>query len=595
MRANCEARVRLTVFVPCGADHSVGEVGQTVSRAADRISRVSILFICVAVVAMSLSLPARVYHAAVRLLGTTIGVGPSFDGFGLSIPLLFNGTVLSPGDAFHTVPYPAQLNLDYPFISDLPILSDLPYWPHSLKQSERIGVGFLEQDLARTPPGAKVTVIGYSQGSQVAEIARADMAKDPAYVANADDYRFILVGNPYQPNGGILARFTSWSEVPVIGDLFPLGRPGPSDSPFRTTYYQNQYDGFADFPAYFSLLAVTNALLGIVFEHVLPGYVFDDPTDSNVVSSTVGNTTYVTIPHLLPLLEPLRLAASLIGAQRFVDALDPILRVFVERAYDRTADPSQVKEFAWTIPQEKVQAAWDALPAAFAQSLAILCGATYTPTVPVPVVASEQPETPVTEHPAQPVDDSHAAQAVRGTVVGLTNVLSAVTQSVAWLLQVITGHAPSQAVPEPAVEVAADSGPAQRAAPATAVAASPQPPKGDDDADSSGRVETASAATSDDAEPVRTGRKQVQADAEDPQPTTDPEPVTTTDAEQEPDADSASDDAETPAATAADPADDSDPETPRVQQNSTAADSADKDATAAAQPAAGAAAPSAAA
>ena len=31
-----------------------------------------------------------------------------------------------------------------------------------------------------------------------------------AYVANADDYRFILVGNPYQPNGGILARFTSW-------------------------------------------------------------------------------------------------------------------------------------------------------------------------------------------------------------------------------------------------------------------------------------------------------------------------------------------------------------------------------------------------
>ena len=157
---------------------------------------------------------------------------------------------------------------------------------------------------------------------------------------------------------------------------------------------------------------MTNALLGIVFEHVLPGYVFDDPTDSNVVSSTVGNTTYVTIPHLLPLLEPLRLAASLIGAQRFVDALDPILRVFVERAYDRTADPSQVKEFAWTIPQEKVQAAWDALPAAFAQSLAILCGATYTPTVPVPVVASEQPETPVTEHPAQPVDDSPAAQAV---------------------------------------------------------------------------------------------------------------------------------------------------------------------------------------
>ncbi|MFE1137729.1 PE-PPE domain-containing protein [Streptomyces mutabilis] len=37
--------------------------------------------------------------------------------------------------------------------------------------------------------------------------------------------------------------------LPILGDIFPLGRPGPSDSPFKTTYYQNQYDGIADFPA----------------------------------------------------------------------------------------------------------------------------------------------------------------------------------------------------------------------------------------------------------------------------------------------------------------------------------------------------------
>lgn len=392
-----------------------------------------------------------VYHGAIRLLATTIGVGPSFDGFGLSIPLLFNGTVIPAGDTFHTVPYPAQINLDYPFISDLPLLSDLPYWPHSLKQSERIGAGLLEQDLARTPATSQVTVIGYSQGTQVAEIARADMAKDPAYVANADKYHFVLVGDPYQPNGGILSRFTSWSEAQGIGDLFPFGRPGPSDSPFRTTYYQNQYDGFADFPAYFSLLSVTNALVGILFEHVVPGYVFDDPTESNVVSTTVGNTTYVTIPHLLPLLAPLRLAASLVGAQRLVDALDPIVRVFVEMGYDRTADPSQVKEFAWSIPEEKVREAHDALPAAFAQSMAILGGAIYTPTVPVPVVASEQPATPVTEHPAIPVDNSPAAQAVHDTVSGVANVLGAGSQTVAWALRTISGK-------EPLEEGAADSG-----------------------------------------------------------------------------------------------------------------------------------------
>ena len=414
------------------------------SGTAGRLSRAAILLLCLIVFAMPVGMPERVYQTAVRLLGTSLGVGPSFDGFALSIPLLFNGTVIPAGDVFHTVPYPAQMNLDYPIVSDLPVLSDLPYWPHSLKQSERIGAGYLEQELDRYAATAradgKVTVIGYSQGSQVAEIARADMAKNPAYTAAADDYHFVLVGDPYQPNGGILARFTSWSDVPVIGDLFPLGRPGPSDSPFRTTYYQNQYDGFADFPAYFSVLSLTNALLGIAFEHVVPGYVFDDPEQPGAVSTTVGNTTYVTIPHLLPLLAPLRLVAGLVGAQRFVDALDPILRVFVEMDYDRTADPSQVKEFGWKTPPEKVRAALDALPDAFSQSLSILCGAPYTPTVPKPVVSEVQPETPVTEHPATPVDNSPGEQAVRDTVVGVSDVLSVATQSVPGVLRTVTGH-----------------------------------------------------------------------------------------------------------------------------------------------------------
>ena len=276
----------------------------------------------------------------------SVGVGGSFDGLGLTIPLFFYGTVVPRGDSFHTVPYPAQINLNYPIISDLPVLSDLPYWPQTLKRSEAVGAGYLEQDIAATQAGEKVTIIGMSQGAQVAEIARADMVKDPNYVANAQSYKFVLVGDPYQPNGGILARFTSWSDLRVLGNLFPFGWPGPSDSPFQTTLYQNQYDGFADFPAYFNVLAIANAVVGIVFEHILPGYVLESSDSPNAVSTTVGNTTYVTIPQYLPLLAPLRAVASLIGAQRFIDALDPVLRVFVEVGYDRTADPSQVKSSA---------------------------------------------------------------------------------------------------------------------------------------------------------------------------------------------------------------------------------------------------------
>jgi PE-PPE domain len=408
----------------------------------------SVLFAGGVVIAVSagatFSTPPSAYTAAVRLLGTSIGVGGSFDGLGLTIPLFFYGTVVPQGDSFHTVPYPAQINLNYPIISDLPVLSDLPCWPQTLKRSEAVGAGYLEQDIAATQAGEMVTIIGMSQGAQVAEIARADMVKDPTYVANAQSYKFILVGDPYQPNGGILTRFTSWSERRVLGNLFPFGRPGPSDSPFQTTLYQNQYDGFADFPAYFNVLAIANAVVGIVFEHILPGYVLESPDSPNAVSTTVGNTTYVTIPQYLPLLAPLRAVVSLVGAQRFVYALDPVLRVFVEMGYDRTADPSQVKEFSWTTPPEKKREALQELPSAIEQSLAILDGATYTPTVPQPVVSATEPPTPVTEHPAQPLDTSPVAQRVRQTVVNLSEALSNLIQPVAELLQAVGGQALSQ-------------------------------------------------------------------------------------------------------------------------------------------------------
>ncbi|WP_454788525.1 PE-PPE domain-containing protein [Mycolicibacterium lutetiense] len=396
---------------------------------------------------VSVTTPSATYSAAVRLVGTTIGVGPSFDGFGLSIPLFFYGSTVPEGDSFHTVPYPAQINLDFPIISDLPGLSDIPYWPHSLKRSEEIGAGYLQQDIANTPADDKVTIIGMSQGTEVAEIVRANMAKDPNYVANAHNYEFVLIGDPYQPNGGILTRFTSWSDVPVLGDIFPLGRPGPSDSPFKTTYYQNQYDGFADFPAYFDVLSIANAVAGILFQHVFPGYVLEHPDAPNAVSTQVGNTTYVMLPQYLPLLAPLRIPASLIGAERFVNAIDPVLRVFVEMGYDRTADPSQVKEFGWVTPDEKIHEALDALPGAFKQSLAILGGETYTPTLPQPVVSGTEPETPVTEHPVDPVGTSPFEQGVRHTVVDVTKALSDATRPLAKVLQAIgEATAPKNAV-----------------------------------------------------------------------------------------------------------------------------------------------------
>jgi hypothetical protein len=405
---------------------------------------------------VGVSAPAApiVSQAAVQLVNTTIGVGGSFDPFGLSIPLFFYGTTVPQGDSFHVVPYPGQINVEWPIISALPGMSGVPYWPHSLKQSERIGAGYLEQDIAKQAPGQKITILGMSQGAEVAEIARAHMAKDPAYVAHAGDYAFTLIGDPYQPNGGILSRFTGWNRMPILGDLFPFGRPGPSDSPFQTTVYQNQYDGFADFPAYFNPLAVVNAVLGILFEHVLPGYALEPKASSNMVSTTVGNTTYVTYPQRLPLLAPLRLAASLIGAQRLVDAMDPVLRVIIESAYERTADPSQVKQFSWITPHAKISAALKELPGAFAQSLQILRTGRYTPTLPQPMVNATEPTTPTTNHPATPVDNSPLSKAIRQSVVNLTAALTNITRPVAKLLQVVGGQKPTSAT-TPSIALAA--------------------------------------------------------------------------------------------------------------------------------------------
>ncbi|BBX88455.1 PE-PPE domain-containing protein [Mycolicibacterium boenickei] len=395
---------------------------------------------------VTVNTPAPSYTAAVRLVGTTIGVGASYDAFGLSIPVFFYGSVIPEGDSYHTVPYPAQISVSIPIISDLPGLSDLPYWTQSLKRSEAIGAGYLLKDIAAVAAGEKVRIIGVSQGTQVAEIARNEMSKIPDYVANAQNYEFLLLGDPYQPNGGILARLSAWRDLPVLGDIFPLGRPGPSDSPFKTTFYQNQYDGVADFPAYFNVLSIANAIAGMAFGHAFPGYVMEYPDAPNAVTTQVGNTTYVTLPQYLPLLAPLRIPASLIGAERFVDAIDPVLRVLVEMGYDRTADPSRVKEFSWTMPEEKVTEALDALPGAFEQSLAILGGEKYVPTLPQPVVSDAEPDTPLPEHPADPVGTSPAEQRLRKAMDDIAAALSNATRPLAKVFQSFGGRTPTAEV-----------------------------------------------------------------------------------------------------------------------------------------------------
>lgn len=366
---------------------------------------------------------ARSYGADIDLAGVTLGVGGTGDGFSFAVPFYFYGTAIPQGDRFQPIVYPASYPLpNIPIISSLPVLSDLPFWPQSLAQSSDKGAANLQQHLDAVPAGEKVTILGLSQGALVAEMVRASMAADPKYTENAEDYEFVLVGNPTRPDGGLLTRFAFLKDVPVLEFLgIPFGRPGPVDSEFKTTDIANQYDGISDFPRYFNPLAVVNAVAGMVVQHVIPGYLLDDPNNPNRVETTVGNTTYVTLPQHLPLLFPLRAPASLIGAERFVDFMEPVLRVVVEMGYDRTADPSKVAPFSLVTPQAKIDEAKAQLPGAIAESIDILKGKPYTPTVPKPVVSPQQ-DPPVTTVDADQVtaaariaDDDRASTAPVGT------------------------------------------------------------------------------------------------------------------------------------------------------------------------------------
>lgn len=328
--------------------------------------------------------------------GITIGVGGTGDFGATSIPLNFWATIVPRGDTFVPIIYPGRISL-----STLPIFV--------LSQSESFGRALLAHELQTLPADTKTTVIAMSQGSSITDVLRVGMTK----TEDSPDYRFILLGNPRRPNGGVQARFGALDigslRVPLapLGAMIglPLGRPDRTDSDFQTTDIANTYDPVADFPNYANPIAIANALAGAAFEHIFPGYILEDPAAPNRVETTVGNTSYLTLPSRdLPLLYPFREIAALSGNQKYVDAIDPVLRVLVEAGYNRTADPSQTTYFQVITPQEKIDEMMRALPGAFQQALAVLGGAPrQTPTLPSPDRPSTGPTieamTPATNDP----------------------------------------------------------------------------------------------------------------------------------------------------------------------------------------------------
>jgi PE-PPE domain len=205
-----------------------------------------------------------------------------------------------------------------------------------------------------TYPGDPFIVEGYSQSASIAVLEKEDLAA----AGQHPDVTFLLLGNPNQPDGGLVERFVGL-DIPAIGSAFNGAMP--VDTGVSTIDITNQYDGFADFPQFpINPIADLNALLGIAYEHgAYGGGIFpeelpfmwppdlpasaglEDPYASEyvlgstqIVQQVDGDTTFYFVPTTdLPLLDPLR---SLGVPEPVLNIFQPALQVLVEYGYDRS-------------------------------------------------------------------------------------------------------------------------------------------------------------------------------------------------------------------------------------------------------------------
>jgi hypothetical protein len=187
--------------------------------------------------------------------------------------------------------------------------------------------------------GHDVTVLGYSQSSTIASMEMRDIVNGTAGIQpDTGQLSFVLLGDPNNPNGGLLERFDfpagSSPSIPSLGITFSGATP-VTDYP--TDIYTAEYDAIGDFPRYpLNVLSDLNALLGFVFVHTqYPNLTPAQLANAVEVPTSAGydgDTTYYMIPtENLPLLDPLR---SIPGVGPVIsDLLQPDLRVLVNLGY----------------------------------------------------------------------------------------------------------------------------------------------------------------------------------------------------------------------------------------------------------------------
>jgi PE-PPE domain len=196
----------------------------------------------------------------------------------------------------------------------------------------------LNNAIMTRPPGNPMLVFGYSQSAVISSLEMRALDALPAIQRpSPSDLSFMLIGDGANPNGGLFARFAV--SIPILD--FPFIGATPPDTPYPTTIYTGQYDGFAHFPQYpLNVLADLNALFGFGYVHTGYAHLTPEQVQTAVPLATSpgyydnGDVThYYMIPTQdLPLLNPVRLLP--VVGKPLADLLQPDLTVLVNLGYN---------------------------------------------------------------------------------------------------------------------------------------------------------------------------------------------------------------------------------------------------------------------
>lgn len=201
------------------------------------------------------------------------------------------------------------------------------------------GLAILQQAIANQQTGTTTVVFGFSQSATIITDYLQGVANGSINAPPVADLRFVLAGDPNNPDGGLFERFVGLY-LPGFNETFNGATP---DLAYQTHIYTIQYDGYADFPRYpLDFLADANAIAGIYYDHLAPIPGYQSLTPQQIATAVVepvspgatGDTTYsIILTQNLPLLRPLDLP------QPLLNLIQPDLRVLIDLGYGNIGGP----------------------------------------------------------------------------------------------------------------------------------------------------------------------------------------------------------------------------------------------------------------